>query len=78
MGQPTPLRLILASGSAGRRYLLDRAGWSFEVVPSHVDEPDGTGVRDVRAHVAQLAWMKAAAVASRVDDGKREGCGEGQ
>jgi septum formation protein len=63
------MRLILASASTGRRELLERAGYSFEVIPSDVEEPDGTGVTDPRRHVAELAWMKAAAVAKRVDRG---------
>jgi len=63
------MRLILASGSSGRRDLLRRAGYVFEVMPSGVDEPDGSGVTDPRRHVAELAWQKAAAVARRVEAG---------
>jgi septum formation protein len=57
-------RLILASGSYGRRELLKHAGYQFEVLPSNIDEHDGTGVTDPRRYVAELAWQKAAAVAS--------------
>ncbi|HMO36871.1 MAG TPA: Maf family protein, partial [Gemmatales bacterium] len=41
---PAPKRLILASGSFGRRELLRHAGYQFEIIPSQVDEHDGTGV----------------------------------
>ena len=66
MGEPTPLRLILASGSWGRRELLTQAGYAFEVMPSGVDEPE-TGFADPRSFTATVAWMKAAAVAPRVE-----------
>ena len=69
MGTTSSQRLILASGSLGRRYLLDKAGYTFEVMPSNVDEPEGHGVTDPRAFVQQVAWSKAAAVAPRVDQG---------
>jgi septum formation protein len=68
MADPTPLRLILASGSWGRRELLTQAGYTFEVMPSGVDEPE-TGFTDPRSFTATVAWMKAAAVAPRVDAG---------
>lgn len=69
MAERPPVRLILASGSPARRELLERAGYTFEVVPAEVDEPAGEDCRDVRAYVQQVAWMKAAAVAARVPDG---------
>jgi septum formation protein len=69
MAEQLPFRLTLASGSPARRDLLTRAGYRFEVRPAHVDEPTGAGVTDVRAYVQQVAWMKAAAVATRVPDG---------
>lgn len=68
MRPPQPSRLILASRSAARRELLSRAGYRFEVVPSEVDEP--TEARGgVREYVAHVAWLKAAAVATRVPEG---------
>ena len=67
MPPPTPSRLILASASAGRRELLARLGMPFEVMPGHVDEP--TGFRDPRHEVQAVSWLKAAAVAPRVDAG---------
>jgi septum formation protein len=69
MAERQSLRLILASASWGRRQLLEQAGWSFEVMPSHVDEPTGEGVTDIRGFVQQVAWLKAAAVAPRIDEG---------
>jgi septum formation protein len=60
------LRLILASGSEGRRHLLTKAGYTFEVIPSGVDEPTFEGVTDPRAYVKQTAMLKAAAVAHRL------------
>jgi septum formation protein len=62
---PTPHRLILASASEGRRYLLSRAGWVFEVQPSGVDEPPFAGFPSPRSFVQHVAWLKAAAVAER-------------
>src|SRR5262249_35106128 len=67
MADRPPLGLSLASASLGRRELLRQAGYSFDVLPSDVDEPSGEDVRDIRAFVHQVAWMKAAAVAPRVD-----------
>jgi septum formation protein len=69
MAEGPPVRLILASASWGRRELLTQAGYTFEVMPSHVDEPSGDGVRDIRGFVQHVAWLKAAAVAPRVDQG---------
>jgi septum formation protein len=69
MAEQLPTRLILASGSPARRELLTEAGYAFEVMPSHIDEPTGEGVADVRAFVQQLSWAKAAAVAPRVAKG---------
>lgn len=64
-----PFRLILASGSQGRRWLLERAGYTFTVQPSHIDEPTEARLGDCRHYVAELAWLKAEAVAKQVDDG---------
>jgi septum formation protein len=65
MGE-TP-RLILASASQGRRHLLARTGLPFEVMPADIDEPTDFG--DPRTFVAQVSWLKAAAVAPRIDRG---------
>jgi septum formation protein len=69
MAGPLPIRVILASGSPARRDLLTRAGYSFTVQPSHIDEPTGAGVRDPRAFVQNVAWLKAAATAELVTEG---------
>lgn len=69
MEPATPFRLILASGSLGRRELLKQAGHVFDILPANVEEPDGQGVTDIRAFVQQVAWSKAAAVAPRVAEG---------
>ena len=37
--QSLPYRLILASGSWGRKWLLETHGYTFDVQPSNVDEP---------------------------------------
>jgi septum formation protein len=69
MAVKQPERLILASGSAARRDLLTRAGYRFEVRPANIDEPTGQGVTDIRGFVHHVAWLKAAAVAPRIDRG---------
>jgi septum formation protein len=61
--------LILASSSPARRELLERAGYDFEVRPAHIDESIGAGIRDIRAYVHEVAWLKAAAVAPQVPAG---------
>ena len=69
MGKELPFRLILASGSLGRRELLKQAGYSFEVIPSNIEEPDPAGYTDIRRFVHETAWLKAQAVAAKVPDG---------
>lgn len=69
MGQKLPFRLILASGSHGRRWLMTQAGYEFEVKPSNIPEPTEARLGDCRHYVAELAWLKAAAVAPQVPDG---------
>lgn len=69
MGQKLPFRLILASGSHGRRWLMSQAGYEFEVQPSNIPEPTEARLGDCRHYVAELAWLKAAAVAPQVADG---------
>jgi septum formation protein len=69
--QPPPgnVRLILASGSPARRELLTQAGYRFEVLPANIEEPDGGAYPDPRTMVQHIAWLKAAAVVFRVDEG---------
>ena len=64
-----PFRLTLASGSLGRRELLKLYGYEFDVKPADIDEPTEARLGDCRHYVAELAWLKAAAVAPRVPDG---------
>lgn len=61
------VRLILASASASRRELLERLGRPFEVLPASIDEPEH--YRDPRTFVQSVSWLKAAAVASRIESG---------
>lgn len=49
--------------------MLERAGYSIEVMPSHIDEPTGEGFTDPRHYVMTVSWLKAAAVAPKVDKG---------
>jgi septum formation protein len=65
----SPLRLTLASGSRGRRYLLERAGYAFDVLPANVDEPTAADKDGIRAYVERVAWSKAAAVAPKISEG---------
>jgi len=69
MGNPLPFRLTLASGSQGRRYLLERAGYAFDVKPSNVPEPTEAVGGNIRDYVMHVAWTKAAAVGPTVPDG---------
>lgn len=56
--------LILASKSPRRRYLLDQAGLSFQVVPSGFDE-SSIAMEDPGAYVQTLAEAKARDVSRR-------------
>ncbi len=69
MEEQLPFRLILASGSPARRELLARAGYRFEVMSANIAEPSGESFTDIRSLVEHTAWLKAAAVAPRVDAG---------
>src|SRR5262249_21470439 len=69
MATTAPRRLILASGSPGRRTMLERAGYSIEVIPSGIDEPTGQGFTNPRHYVMTVSWLKAAAVAPQVEEG---------
>jgi septum formation protein len=69
MAVSQPFRLILGSGSFGRRELLKQAGYIFELLPANIDEPTGEGYPDARSLVQHTAWLKAAAVAPRIDEG---------
>jgi len=58
-------RLILASASPRRRQLLEEAGYSFEVDPSLIEEPEPDSGTSPLAYATHLAWSKAVAVARR-------------
>ena len=63
------MRLILASGSLGRRELMKFHGYTFEVKPSNIPEPTEARLGDCRHYVAELAWLKAEAIAPTIDQG---------
>jgi len=69
MGKQLPFRLTLASGSIGRRWLLEKAGYTFDILPANIDEPTEAVHGSCRQYVHHVAWMKAAAVAPNVSDG---------
>jgi septum formation protein len=62
-------KLILASASPRRRQLLEEAGYSFEVDPSDVPEPDPASETSPAEYAAHLAWRKAMSVAQRREVG---------
>lgn len=64
-----PCRLILASASRDRRQLLAQAGYTFEIMPAHLEEPRQAAYGDCRQYVQEVAWLKAAATARAIDDG---------
>ena len=64
-----PFRLILASNSWGRKWLMEQAEYQFEVKPSNIDEPTEARLGDCRHYVGELAWLKAEAVALKEPDG---------
>lgn len=61
------VRLVLASQSPRRAELLERGGFSFDVVPADVDERPLAGEHPGR-HVARVAAEKAAFVARQYPD----------
>ena len=62
-------RLLLASASPRRRELLARAGYTFDILPSGVDERRLVD-ESAEAFVVRIAMVKATAVSSRSDDGR--------
>jgi len=63
------MRIVLASASLARRELLQRAGYTFEVIPAGIQEPEHCSDSGPAAYVAHVARLKAEAVASRVAEG---------
>ena len=60
-------RLILASKSPRRSYLLKKAGIAFDVIPSHFDE-NSIAINDPAQYVRTLSNAKAQEVAGRFPD----------
>lgn len=60
------MRLILASSSKTRKEVLDRIGFSYEVLPSNIDEISDK--IDFREYVMDLSRCKAEVVAKKVLD----------
>ncbi len=61
-------KLVLASGSPRRAEILERAGWSYEIIVAGVDEtllPN----EEAASYVQRLARSKAEKVASGLDNG---------
>jgi septum formation protein len=69
MGKSLPFRLTLASGSVGRRYLMEKWSYTFDVKPADIDEPREARFGSCRQFVQEVAWLKAAAVAPRISEG---------
>lgn len=69
MASQQSVRLILGSSSPARRYLLEKAGYEFEVMPANIDEPTHAGYPSPRHLVQHIAWLKGAAVAPQVAAG---------
>jgi septum formation protein len=66
---PSTVRLVLASGSRGRRELMTLHGYSFEIMPANIDEPTAARLGNCEHYVAELAWLKAQAVQAKVPAG---------
>ena len=64
---PSPVRVVLASGSPRRRELLTLVGITHEVIPADIDERYLPGELP-RAHAERLAREKAATIADREPD----------
>lgn len=69
MGLQLPFRLTLASASPARRWLLEKAGYPFTIVPANIDEPTEAQSGSCRQFVQNVSWLKAAAVAPKIGDG---------
>ena len=60
-------RLILASNSPRRRYLLEKAGLKFSIIPSRLDESSVT-LSSPESYVKSLAVAKAEDISDRYPD----------
>lgn len=61
--------IILASSSPRRRELLSQAGIPFTVMPADVDEVNAELSEKPERRAEQLAYLKASAVAKKIDKG---------
>ena len=61
-------KLVLASGSARRAEILERAGWPHEIIVAGIDETVLPN-EEAAAYVQRLARTKAETVASRLSEG---------
>lgn len=61
-------RIVLASSSPQRKYLLKKIVDDYEILPSQFDESTITNWPPEK-HVMELAYGKARAVASKIDEG---------
>lgn len=61
-------RIVLASTSPRRKTLLTQLGIPFDVVPSNVEEEAANAEEDGKTYVHRMAYRKAYAVASKVED----------
>jgi septum formation protein len=48
---------------------MEQAGYSFDIQPANIHEPTEARLGDCRHYVAELAWLKAEAVAPKTADG---------
>ncbi|MBC8191209.1 MAG: septum formation protein Maf [Candidatus Marinimicrobia bacterium] len=60
-------QLILASASPRRKSLLEQIGYSFRVIPSHVDEPPFED-DDPAGYASNLATLKAGEISNQYPD----------
>ena len=69
MAQHLPFRLILASGSHGRRYLMEQAGYTFTSSPPTSTSPTEARLGDCRHYVARTRLAQGRRGRAQVDDG---------
>lgn len=61
------MKIILGSASKQRRAILERKGWSFEVMPADIDEK-GIRHKDPKELTMALAKAKAEALRSKINE----------
>ena len=60
------LPLVLASKSPRRKLLLEKLGFEFEIIPSHIDEGKNEKIESPFNYVKELSCKKAIAVANEL------------